>query len=382
MQGSKPCVQPRRPPRCAAAAGAASRPPSQIPAPGSASRWARPRAVAFLGRRPAAPPPPCSAPKIRQLPRAGPEESRLGSLRLPHGFGRDGLRRLCGETQQVPGAGRRRGSARAAAQAALAVPGDARRGERPVAQPPLGRRDVRDVNSRQRCQAAAARAADPAQEVGGPRPEQRRRRWQTAAEDSGSEEGEGEDGGRQSIKKSFMKKVLGPVAGYAEDFELLQFVYDLSLWSRIGGGKNACKHIPLRLVLQGETFLPLYFKTRHAALIDLQRQCGHPQIFKTMAPWEPSFPYGSTAEGEPEQELAGLETLHHAHVFTELGRGLYTGMNKRSSADGGEVWKTHLLGPIDDGPETSQASGWSTRTASARRQLKPTMAAAAFTATA
>ena len=128
-------------------------------------------------------------------------------------------------------------------------------------------------------------AADPAQEVGGPRPEH-------AAEDSGSEEEEGgEDGGRQSIKKSFMKKVLGPIAGYAEDFELLQFIYDLSLWSRIGGGKNACKRIPLRLVLKGETFSPLYFKTRHAALIDLQRQCGHPQIFKTMAPWEPSFPY-------------------------------------------------------------------------------------------
>ena len=211
-------------------------------------------------------------------------------------------------------------------------------------------------------------AADPAQEVGGPRPEQLR----LAAGDSGSEEEEGgEDSGRQSIKKSFMKKVLGPIAGYAEDFELLQFVYDLSLWSRIGGGKNACKHIPLRLVLKGETFSPLYFKTRHAALIDLQRQCGHPQIFKTMAPWEPSFPYhfwilnkmsqagrrrgGSTAEGEPEQELAGLETLHHAHVFTELERGLYTGMNKRSSADGGDAWKSHLLGPSDNGAETSQA---------------------------
>ena len=216
-------------------------------------------------------------------------------------------------------------------------------------------------------------AADPAQEVGGPQPEGRRRpRAWHPAESSGSEAEEGgEHSGRQSIKKSFMKKVLGPIAGYAEDFELLQFVYDLSLWSRIGGGKNACKHIPLRLVLKGETFSPLYFKTRHAALIDLQRQCGHPQIFKTMAPWEPSFPYhfwilnemlqagrrrgGSTAEGEPEQELAGLETLHHAHVFTELERGLYTGMNKRSSADGGDVWKAHLLGPTDSGAETSQA---------------------------
>ena len=177
-----------------------------------------------------------------------------------------------------------------------------------------------DVRRRQR-------HAAPEQEAGGPRPEGHGRRWRHAVEDDGSEEDEGgRDSGRQSIKRSFMRKVLGPIAGYAEDFELLQFVYDLSLWSRIGGGKNACKNVPLRLVLKGETFSPLYFKTRHAALIDMQRQCGHPQIFKTMAPWEPSFPYhvwilnemqmagrrrgGSTAEGQPEQELAGLETLH------------------------------------------------------------------------
>ena len=55
-------------------------------------------------------------------------------------------------------------------------------------------------------------AADPAQEVGGPRPEQRRQLGQPAAEGSASEEEEGEDRGRQSIKKSFMKKVLGPIA--------------------------------------------------------------------------------------------------------------------------------------------------------------------------
>ena len=30
-------------------------------------------------------------------------------------------------------------------------------------------------------------------------------------------------------------------------------------------------------------------------------------------------------------------------------------MNKRSSADGGDVWKAHLLGPTDSGAETSQA---------------------------
>lgn len=183
--------------------------------------------------------------------------------------------------------------------------------------------------------------------------------------------------GRHSIKRSFMRKVLGPLVGYSECWDLLQFIYDLALWSRIGGGKNACKGLALRLVLKGETFSPLYFRTRHQALLDLQRQCGHPQLFKTMAPWEPSFPYhtwildemrkcgrrrgGSSAQGEMEQELAGLETLHHAHVFTELERGLYTGFNKRSDSDGKEAWREHILGPettTEDEPHEETSAGF------------------------
>ena len=31
-----------------------------------------------------------------------------------------------------------------------------------------------------------------------------------------------------------------------------------------------------------------------------------------------------------------MEALHHAYVCTELERGLYTGFNKRSEADGSE----------------------------------------------
>ena len=67
---------------------------------------------------------------------------------------------------------------------------------------------------------------------------------------------------------------MSPIIGYSQDFELLQFVYDLTMWSRIGGGKNACAGLALRLVLKGETFSPLYWKTKHQALIDMQRQCG------------------------------------------------------------------------------------------------------------
>ena len=52
--------------------------------------------------------------------------------------------------------------------------------------------------------------------------------------------------GRRSAKGSFMAKVLSPVIGYGNDFELLQYVYDLNMWSSLGGKKNACKDTPLR----------------------------------------------------------------------------------------------------------------------------------------
>ena len=156
---------------------------------------------------------------------------------------------------------------------------------------------------------------------------------------------------RHSVKRSFMRKVFGPIIGYSQDFELLQFVYDLAMWSRIGGGKNACAGLPLRLVLKGETFSPLYWKTKHQALIDMQRQCGFPSLFKTMAPWEFSFPYHVAVLDEMEKcgqgrmQAACLETIHTAHVFTELNRGLYSGTNKKNKIDG---WKDHILAAEDE----------------------------------
>ena len=57
--------------------------------------------------------------------------------------------------------------------------------------------------------------------------------------------------GRHSIRRSFMKKVLGPIIGYSQEYELLHFVYDLSLWSSLGGCKNATAgRIPLALALE------------------------------------------------------------------------------------------------------------------------------------
>ena len=71
-----------------------------------------------------------------------------------------------------------------------------------------------------------------------------RRRVRTGLSDEeASEEGEPEDGpalpkGRHSVRRSWMTKVFSPVVGYSEDFQLLHFVYDLVLWTNLGGCKK------------------------------------------------------------------------------------------------------------------------------------------------
>ena len=93
-------------------------------------------------------------------------------------------------------------------------------------------------------------------------------------EGSGSEsadvderEGEGgEEGkGRQSCKASYLAKVLGPIVDYGADHELAQFVYDLWLWSALGGCKNATRGMPLRAALAARPFSPEYWKTKPGA---------------------------------------------------------------------------------------------------------------------
>ena len=66
-----------------------------------------------------------------------------------------------------------------------------------------------------------------------------RARAAARTEDLSEDEEEDGDQARHSVKRSFMRKVFSPIVGYGQDFELLQFMYDLTLWSRIGGGKNA-----------------------------------------------------------------------------------------------------------------------------------------------
>ena len=147
-----------------------------------------------------------------------------------------------------------------------------------------------------------------------------RKRKGGGKEDSGdSEDGGDAEGGeeeRHSAKASFAAKLLSPLVGYGSDYELLQYVYDLNIWSALGGAKNKCKGTPLRVLLKGAKFSPLYWKVRHFALIDLQRQLGYPTLFITIAPYEWSFPYHEWVLDEMEKQLrerlhlAGAETLH------------------------------------------------------------------------
>ena len=195
--------------------------------------------------------------------------------------------------------------------------------------------------------------------------DERRKRGQ-ARDSSSSEEASslsgGEDhgpklkSGRHSIKKSFLTKVLSPVIGYSEAYDLLHFVYDLSMWSTLGATKNSARGIPLRLALQGASFSPEYWRIRHLAVLDLQKQVGLPYLFRTRAPYERSFPYHQwvldemAKTGRGRQELPGPETLHMAHVLKELDRGYFTGFNKQTQrAD--RRWRHHLLGPAEGSAE-------------------------------
>ena len=157
------------------------------------------------------------------------------------------------------------------------------------------------------------------------------------------------------IKRSFIRKVLSPVIGYGTDYELLHFVYDLSMWTTVGTKKNIARQfeVPLRVVLAGCPWAPQYWHIRHLAVIDMRRQCGNATLFHTRAPYETTFPYHEwvmheqRVAGRARMHLAGAETLHQAHVLLELDKAFIAGARgKTARAD--RTWKDHLLGPAKD----------------------------------
>lgn len=146
---------------------------------------------------------------------------------------------------------------------------------------------------------------------------------------------------------------MSPVIGYGTDHQLSQYVYDLWLWSALGGAKNAAG-VNMRVALNSKSFSPEYWKTYHFGLIDLQRQLGYPTLFVTLSPFEWSSPYHVWVEDEmrktlrSKQHLPGPETLHLAHILTEAIKGLITGTGgKQHKRRPNEHWSHHVLGSKD-----------------------------------
>ena len=165
-------------------------------------------------------------------------------------------------------------------------------------------------------------------------------------EEEVEEEAEREGGQRwthQSAKASFLAKARSGLLGYGSDPQLLHFVWDLWMWSSLGGAKNA-SGIGLREALSSKPFSPERWKTYRMALVDLQSQIGWPSLFITISPYEWSFPYAAWLEDELQKCLAARlhapvgETLHIAHVLTEAIRGLLAGDNDGAKGGQGHVF--------------------------------------------
>lgn len=91
------------------------------------------------------------------------------------------------------------------------------------------------------------------------------------SDDGDDSDDEATEGQRHSMKRSFLAKLQSPLLGYSGNFELLQFVYDLNLWSTLGSKKNLETGVPLRVMMAGHSFSPLYWKRVHNGLVELDR---------------------------------------------------------------------------------------------------------------
>ena len=175
------------------------------------------------------------------------------------------------------------------------------------------------------------------------------RRLEREHDEAELEDVEGADGQRHSIKRSFRAKLLGPLLGYGSNFALLQFVYDLQLWTELGAKRNMAErqNNKMRLMMAQHPMSPLYWRAVLAGLQDLVRQIGAPQLYWTFAPWELSFPYSDFLLDELRKQLRARfgapahETLHITHCMLEAVRGLMAG---GAGAPGNQAkWSRFLL---------------------------------------
>ncbi|CAJ1417479.1 unnamed protein product [Effrenium voratum] len=166
------------------------------------------------------------------------------------------------------------------------------------------------------------------------------------------EEGEEDAGGglvRHSIKRLYAALALGQLLGYTEHYEILQFIYDLHLWTDLGSKRNLGTGVPMRLMMAGSTFSPIYWRRVQSGLVDLVRQLGFPKLFFTLAPSEWTLPYhGFVLDGMMKLLRARLrlpveETLHVTHTLLQTAKGFLLGHTGAR-----QEWKDHLLAVRDE----------------------------------
>ena len=168
------------------------------------------------------------------------------------------------------------------------------------------------------------------------------------SEDEAAEEEEDapdDDLVRHSVKRLYNALALSSLLGYTEHFEILQFVYDLHLWSDLGAKRSLGTGVPMRLMMAGSSFSPIYWKRAHNGLTDLVRQVGFPKFFFTLAPSEWTLPYHGFVLDSMSKLLRGRlrlpveETLHIVHVLLQTAKGFLLG-----DTGSREAWKDHVRG--------------------------------------
>ena len=141
-------------------------------------------------------------------------------------------------------------------------------------------------------------------------------------------------GSKDSILHSFRLKLLSNITDYNNNFELLQFHYDLfkTITGAIHCGKSRfCS--PLKS-LEHKHFTPAYWNWQHRYLIDAIFQFGPPSLFVTLSPYDFPKPvwideYLETS-GTIPTKLGAIETFHIAHVLDQVLRGYFTGANSKT----------------------------------------------------
>ena len=170
-------------------------------------------------------------------------------------------------------------------------------------------------------------------------------------DDESGNEGEAEDSDlvRHSIKRLYAALSLGQLLGYTDHYEILQYVYDLHLWTDLGSKRNLDTGVPMRLMLAGSTFSPIYWRRVQRGLVDLVRQVGFPKFFYTLSPSEWTLPYhGYVLDGMAKLLRGRLrlpveETLHIVHVLLQTAKGFLLGDTAPR-----KDWRDHVFAVRDE----------------------------------